>query len=282
MDTTSTRQEALKKYFSPNIDKPISPSDTSSSSSLIMGGVGAVCLLLAMTGLMGGTSWLIGLIGVGLIWAAWSGASSRSSKARSDNSYYQNQMEKYEKYEPKPSDEQVDEWLNIDKAKLISGAVDKLGLVEEQILNSADPLIIIGPVPRARYKKGKDGVIRFSDYRVVVIYLSDYHLGAYSSNLDFINEKTDRELTQEYHYTDIVSVSTLSTNSDFVLVDIDADEKTIPDQQEFTLSVSSGEKISVTVAFPEVEILDGKLLPTGADKAIGTIRTMLREKKRSA
>ena len=202
-------------------------------------------------------------------------------KYRSDERMYKRA---YDDAEPKPSDQQLDEWLEEAKQEIISGAMDKLHLTPEQALNTNDPLVVIGPSASAKFKVGEDGVIRFSSYKIVVIYLSQYHLGAYTCNLRMDSGEVSSEQTQEYHYADIVSVSTLTSNSIFKVITMDGREHDIKGQQQFSLSVVNGESITVTVAFPELENIfsKGRLLPTGADKAINTIRKMWLEQKGSS
>lgn len=195
----------------------------------------------------------------------------------------------YKKREPKPSDEQMDKWFESDKNQIIKEAMKKLDLIPEQTLNENDPLVIVGPfvgpTEQNYAKEGQDGIYRFSDYEVVVIYLTNYHLAAFSCHLDFFDGSIIRGLTQEYHYTDIVSVETLYVNSDFELTEYDKDGKevkrSIKEQQQFALSVASGQSITVTTALTQLQdvLQNDKLMPTGSEKAIKTIRAMLREKK---
>lgn len=274
--TSESRPTAINKYFR---QTPKPPSHSGQIIMLILGG------LLVLGGLVSGILAAIdsdfagalcctipGFIGgVVLVIIGGLGILNTKSQFKRD----------YEAAEPKPSDAQIDEWFNQDKEKIISAAIDKLGLVLEKILNLDDPLVVIGPKSSAKFRIGQDQNIRFSAYEIVVIYLTDYHLGAYSCGWDFVNGRSTSEQTQEYHYTDVVSVSTLGSNTSFNVVTVDGKEHPIQSHQQFSLSVASGESIKVTVDFPQVETIfqQGKLLPTGADKAISALRTMLREKK---
>lgn len=183
--------------------------------------------------------------------------------------------------EPKPSDKEMDNWLEQDKRRLAEDAMKKLELVREQVLRPDEPLVVIGPQMPTYIAAGKDGILRFSRYEMVIIYLTNYHLGAYTCNLDFITGLVESEQTQEYHYTDVVSVSTTNENSPFNVMTIDNKIHPIASHQQFSLSVANGDRIKVTVAFPQLEgiLHEGKLLPSGAEKAISNLRAMLREKK---
>jgi len=264
MNTSDPRNVAVAKYFKPSIPKP---SYSGEIIWLILGSAVAVLVLLSgnsdssLFAVIGG---IVALFALGAIMTK----SSDYNKLTKDS-------------EPKPSDKQMDRWLEQDKKRIIATAMDNLGLIPEQTLNAKDPLVIIGPKSPTMLEIGDDGIIRFSNYQIVVIFLTDYHLGGHTCNLNFINGSVSREETQEYHYTDVVSVATLHSNSDFTATTVDGKEHPIRDQQQFSLSVASGESIKVTVAFPQVEgiLKEGKLLPTGAEKAISTIRAMLRDKK---
>jgi hypothetical protein len=111
--------------------------------------------------------------------------------------------------------------------------------------------------------------------------LTDYHLAAYQGKLELASGTLLNESTQEYHYTDVVSVSTQTASSGLIAVMMDGSKKEIASYQQFALSVASGQSIKVAISFPQLEDIvgKGKLAPTGADRAISTIRTMLREKK---
>jgi hypothetical protein len=275
MATNDSRPTYVKKYF---LETPKQPSYGPDIAMLIMGGLGVlgglVAFIVSMTSNDGSAICCAIPLGLGGLFFAGTGGMNYMNKG----SKYKRE---YELAEPKPSDSQMDEWLSQDKQKIISDAVEKLGLVPEKVLNLNDPLVVVGPRSSAIFKLGNDGNIRFSSYEIVVIYLTDYHLGAYSCQLDFINGKINSEETQEYHYADVVSVSTLSSNTNFIVTTVDGKEHPIQSHQQFSLSVASGESIKVTVAFPQVEGIfkQGKLLPSGSEKAINTLRTMLREKK---
>ncbi|NPA72217.1 MAG: hypothetical protein GXO35_05235 [Gammaproteobacteria bacterium] len=274
--TSEQRSTALKKYFLPT---PPKPKHAAQIFWMIVGGL----LLLGSfaSGLMtvvedvdGGVLCCSGIaffVGGGIFLTNLISFYTTESKYRAE----------YRKAEPKPSDEQVDSWFAQDKQYIIKDAIRKLDLEEEQIVNIDAPLVVVGPQSLAKFKIGKDGIIRFSAYEIVVIYLTNYHLGAYSCEWDFVRSRVINEQTQEYHYTDVVSVATLTSNSNFSLVTPDGKEHPIKRHQQFSLSVASGESIKITVNFPEVEKIfkEGKLQPTGADRAIQVLRSMLREKK---
>lgn len=272
--STEPRDVAIPKYFRKS---PEPPNLGSAKAQIVIGvllaGLAVLGSLIGLADDSGVLCCTVPVLVAGgmLAFKGWSSQSSLQSKY--DRAY--------ELAEPKPSDAQMDEWLAHDLNKIVSGAMEKLGMVPEQVLNVDDPLVVRGPLSKARFALGKDDIIRFSAYEIVVIYLTNYHLGAYTCHLDFETGQIKSEQTQEYHYTDVVSVATLTDNSDFSVTTMDGKEHPLASHQQFTLSVASGERIKVAVAFPQIsQILEtGRLAPSGAEKAISTLRTMLREKK---
>jgi hypothetical protein len=78
-----------------------------------------------------------------------------------------------------------------------------------------------------------------------------------------------------------VSVDTSNVSSSFVVTTVDGKEHPIVGYQEFSLSVPSGRSISVAISFPQLAGIfkTGKLMPSGAERVVSALRTMLREKK---
>jgi hypothetical protein len=287
-NATERRAKAVRKYFTKSPDKP---SYIYEILLMALGGLGLfVSFIIAVVNLFKyatnsyETSPMLSLVLCatpifigGLIVGGNGGLKFWRKKSEYDKAYAI--------AEPKPSDQQMDKWLEQDKKKLIVDAMKKLELVPDQIvrpiLHPDEPLLIIGPQMPTYIAAGKDGTLRFSRYEVVIIYLTRYHLGAYSCDLDFMTGMVLSEQTQEYHYVDVVSVSTTNENSPFNVTTVDNKVHPIASHQQFSLSVANGDRIKVTVAFPQLEGIfqEGKLLPSGAEMAISNLRAMLREKK---
>jgi len=182
-----------------------------------------------------------------------------------------------------PSDEQVDQWLQEDLRNIVSKSLDKLGMDNSQVVG--EPLLIRGPILWAttgvpatdlRWKKGKDGIVRFAINRVTVIQLTEQLLGDYACDFNFLKNVMLNERTDEYHYKDLVSVSTQEISTSYTL----PTGVRMVSAQAFRLSVASGEHIDVTVNAAKLsEVTGGSIPTTGAEKAVQVIRTMLREKK---
>jgi len=106
--------------------------------------------------------------------------------------------------------------------------------------------------------------------------LHEYVLASYICHYNFIRSTSLNEMTHEYHYRDVVSVSTQEVSSNYQL----ADGQKLIHVQEFRLSVASGESIRVTInPYQIAENKSAQLPPTGAERAVSVLRNMLREKK---
>ncbi|MBV8252416.1 MAG: hypothetical protein JO154_07390 [Chitinophaga sp.] len=182
-----------------------------------------------------------------------------------------------------PSDETVDGWFQEDLDNLVAAAYAKLGLEKEQIIK--EPLVIFAPVywpvygipdREVVFHKGKDKVLRFGVYRVTIFLLADHLLASYICDYNFIRKTHLNDRTHEYHYQDVVSVSTEEYSASYTL----QEGRRLIKAQKFRLSVSSGDKIEVVVnPYSIADNVGGKLPPSGADQAVQVIRTMLRSKK---
>lgn len=187
------------------------------------------------------------------------------------------------RYRTAPSDETIDSWLKEDLTNLSITSFAKLGLEKEQIVK--DPLIICAPIywvtrgipaNEILYRKGKDKVLRFAVYRVTIFLLADHLLASYICDYNFIRKVPLNERTYEYHYQDVVSVTTEESSGSYTL----PEGTRYVQAQKFRLSVSSGESIEVMINPHSIaDTVHGKLQPTGAEQAVQVIRTMLRSKK---
>ncbi len=310
MSSNANRKEMIPKYFIPTPEEPKrnSPPELGKKDlivGILLAGFGLLVLpnvfwyeyyIYSMFG------WSIGqyVYWFGIVFflalgakRAWSWYSEDSSQKKAHEEAFQREMSNYReafaKAEPKPSDFQMDRWLEEDIEELRKDALGKLDLNDEDMVHDpGKPIIVIGPGNRAQIGIGQDLVIRFSIYDILLVFLTEYHLAAYKCTLDFATKIRTYESTQEYHYADVVSVST-KTGSDLALT-VNGETKSLANYQQFALSVASGESINVAtpVSFTEQlsgaaeMIRNGKLPDSGADKAIRVIRNRLREKKGGA
>jgi hypothetical protein len=216
--------------------------------------------------------WTIAGVGLGIV-LFLAGIVSISSK----KSNYKWELERSE---PKATDQEMDEWLELDKKRIMEMAVEKVGIIPELTPNVDNPLVTYGPQSSSRTAIGKDRKIRFSKYDFTIIFLSTYHMGAFICDLDFTTGDTLFEETHEYYYDDVVSVSTTTNRTPFILTDREGVEYKLAYRTEFVLSVSSGEKVTVTAGLPHIKFFEkGEFQISGVEQAIYQIRASLREKK---
>jgi len=102
---------------------------------------------------------------------------------------------------------------------------------------------------------------------------------AYTCVLDFTTGKALNESTDEYFYKDVVSVSTKSESRTVNIPKLGTLQ--LNTAETFTLTTSGGTSLSVLLRDPTlIEKMGGGEIPTTrAEKAIQTVRKMLREKK---
>lgn len=186
-------------------------------------------------------------------------------------------------YNSKPSDQQIDAWLNEDLNFISKHSLTKLEIEEAQLIN--EPLIITGPYLYSvagsglYFKRGKDNIIRFTPINVSVINLTQNQVLRYSCIFDFINGSMLNESTEEFFYRDIVSVSTAKES---IAVNIESLGITQLNAAEtFKLTTTGGTSFSVLLRdYTLIEKLGGGIIPiTHAEKAVQAIRKILREKK---
>ena len=277
---TDSRESLVPKYF---LKTPERPAESSTSFDDAVKAIGTFFLVLGVLAFAGGGWSCLGLIfALGGIFAIFLGITGSSSTKKQYSEAIAKYEAEYERAEPKPTDQQMDSWLSSDVSRLKRDALQKLGLEGEQLMRK-DPLVVVGPAKGTDVQLGKDKVFRFSKYDVVVVYLTDYHLAAYSCVLNLASGLALRESTQEYHYNDVVSVATQNIASPFTIT-LNGQEKSVDSYQQFVLAVASGDRIAVGVSFPQLDKLDdwvktGTFAPSGAEEAIRVIRARLREKK---
>lgn len=275
----NTREAALRRYFA---KPPEKPSTDGALISLVLGGLALVVGFVLIAGDSGsGLGLFVGFIG--LVLAGLGGAQFSSLR--------QEYQTKLSNLQPQPPDQQVQAWLNEGTQGIVSHSRLGLGLNKSEG-DFSNPLIIQTPIlsPEAGvdsrdllWKRGEDGIFRFGVYHIVVIRTTDRHLASYSCYYDFIRDIPVNESTQEFHFCDVVSLSTKETS------DAEGhDSKVLPTgqkasaRQEFFISVTNGEGLKVTLLDGRVrEIMTEERLPeSGAEEAVASIRAMLREAKR--
>ena len=277
MSTSLTRSEAVRKYFTKT---PVKPSEPDYSSHQTKMGIGGGLLFLALILLFSGSGVLIllgivsGYFGFKLLSDGFSAYSKQKKKYKSDCEQYEKD---YARAEPKPSDEQMDKWMNDDIEKIIDESLRRLDLEHEDY--RAKPLLIGGPasLKETRYARGRDRKTRYSHFNILVVFLTDYHVAAYQAinSMEYGQILTDN--TQEFPYREITNLGTQTVKEEIKLVDdIVASERGL---QEFTLATSGANVIRVAYAFARNTDSQGELLKIGEEHTIAAIRKKLQDYK---
>lgn len=295
-----SRQQRVDKYFRRT------PDPKQRMRAIFLISFSAFGALLAITLFAAGNVFL----GVLLLAASGSGGyKGLQKKADYDR--------KYAAAEPKPHDEEMDHLLQGDLSKACEHALRRLGLTLDElellpqqwdpVANLAHgnsfvdqqqkrPWIVFGPEVRgfsfgpkirAFSTVGRDGLCRFVAYDVMVICPTGYHLALYQCTIDFLTGGLRNEQTREYHYADVVSVST-TTRSDqevpFQPLDLRGDKSIYFERalfRDFEIVVSSGDRSQIVVGIQDEERPDREvtLQPSGIEEVISSVRRMLKEKK---
>jgi hypothetical protein len=198
----------------------------------------------------------------------------------------------------RPSDEQVDAWIMESLKKLHKRALEKTGLEESDLIG--EPVAVYGPRfwniagAAAGIKKGNDGIVRFMPLGVTIINFTPNQLVAYQCALDLTTSNPLHESTDEYFYRDVVSVSTQSKSITWDAGALNGKALKGPlaslitggklqfnAAEMFVLTTSGGTSVEVVLRDAKlIESAGGGSIPTDmADKAVQTVRKMLREKK---
>ena len=165
----------------------------------------------------------------------------------------------------KMSDAEYDAFVAQAIPDLRKRGMDKIGLDEDQ-LKEIEPVHFEGFVfdKDSYIKKGEDNLWRSSKYEVSWLFFSDTQVYLYKKTMS-LDEKKEKERTEEYFYKDITNFSTLSESKT-----IERDGETIQvDTTEFRLVVPGD---SFLCAMDQNEYTEG---------AIQGMKAKLREKKQA-
>lgn len=200
----------------------------------------------------------------------------------------------------RPSASQVDRWLDQDLAQLKARAIEKCGLVGVEL--KSPTMVLTGPTfdvsgADLAFKDDRKGEVRFTPVSVTILNFTQHQITGYQCALDRLTGNALAEGTDEFFYTDVVSVTTKT--EDFT---IDKDRLTrkarkllgkqirggklqIPETQRFILTTSGTTSIEVIIE-ATFDKLGRIIMGSGgdvdvdvADNAISSMRQMLREKK---
>jgi hypothetical protein len=182
-----------------------------------------------------------------------------------------------------PGDQTIDSWLIDDIGHLKKRSLDRLNIDESELIR--DSVVIRGPIlwsthgvpiEELAWKKGKDERIRFSINAVTVVHLTEHRLSSYQCDYNFMRGVPLNERDDEFHYRDVVAVSTRDDSTNYTL----PNGVLMKQAQLFKLAVSSGDSIQVVVNSSDLlKFTGGSMLDTGLDNAIRALRKVLGEKK---
>ncbi|OZM78079.1 hypothetical protein [Pseudonocardia sp. MH-G8] len=286
---SAERRRAVRKYFRVTPD----PADETWALRTIWAGM---ALLLGAAALL-----LVGLPPLALL-AVGIGAvvTVRGFELRA--TYHR----RYAAAEPKPADHDMDRTLDEDLAAAARRAMSRLEVTQDELeLHSDDvdpwaqlggrrrladqgrgPLVVFGPAEGSQGRRGVDRVWRFTSYDIMVICPTGHHLAIYECVLDFASGRRRDEDTHEYHYPDVVAVSTRTRPREGISLHLQAGtdgdlslRKTMT--REFEIIVSSGDRSAILVGIRDDDRPDQQIVlqESGIDRVIAAVRRMLREKK---
>jgi hypothetical protein len=188
-----------------------------------------------------------------------------------------------------PSDKDMDAWFEEESRAFAAKALAKCGVDESECV--ADQVIVWGPRifdhGNAPFlvRKGKDNVIRYNPLDLTIINFGADQLLCYQCCYDRTSGAFLMETTEEYFYQDVVSVATAS-DSTVKEIEVGANKEKVQSKsrETFRLTTSGGTSITVVLrddGLIQMNDLKGGNMPTTqAEKAIQSVRRMLRDKKR--
>lgn len=277
MNSSLTRPELVRKYFTKTPAKPSEPDYSGHKQKMLVGGglvLVSLLLLFSGQGLLVFSGIISGYFSFKFLKDGFFAYSKQKNK-------YELDCEKYEKdyamAEPKPSDEQMDQWMHDDIEKTIAEALRRLDMESDDY--RATPLLIGGPasLEETRFAKGKDSKLRYSHFNILVIFLTEYHVASYQcdSSMEYGQILTDR--TQEFPYKEVTNLGTQVVKEKIRLLDDVMDSES--GMQEFTLATSGANVIKVAYKFDRNTNFQGELVEIGGEQTIAAIRKKLQDYK---
>ena len=169
---------------------------------------------------------------------------------------------------PKATDAEMDEWLNSAIPDVIRVGAQQLNVHPTELSDTLDnsALVFVGSPDAAgvQVKRGQDRKLRFSDYDVLVVYLSNWRLPVFQIIYDMEHGARMRETTKEYNLNQVDGVETFN---DRISLNVDsgatgkkaqlsaAGDKLVQvkGQQRLALIVSGRQAITLTTGVSDSE-----------------------------
>ena len=222
------------------------------------------------------------LMGVGALWALFVPIGKKAKHDEPMNEVQFFSLARYSpakaRFEARPSVQQMLIWLREDIASAEKESRSQLNLVE----TTREAITVVGPIFHDIHGISDALILRrsvgedyfYSTHRLSIFHFTEDFLGSYRANYNMIKDVTTSEETDEFFYRDIVSVRTHTSASNYTL----KTGKKLVHSKEFSLAVSSGDKVSVLLNDPEIRTR--KEIELSSDDAVNNIRVMLRQFKK--
>jgi hypothetical protein len=182
----------------------------------------------------------------------------------------------------RPSDAQMDAWLDADLKALHVKALQKTGIDASEII--ADPVSMIG-FPQKNiasadlgFRRGNDKVLRFTPITATILNFTANQLVVYQCVFDRTTGNALNEGADEYFYRHVVGVRTKTMCQTYQTKTGETLQLELAEM--FQLTTAAGTSVEVLLRDPKlIQMMGGGDVPTTrAEKAIQAVRKMLREK----
>ena len=115
---------------------------------------------------------------------------------------------------PKATDQEMDAWLAQALPPLVLEGGKRLNVHPTELAGSAEEsyLVFVGfpNIEEVKIKRGDDGKIRYSNYEILVVFLSNWRLPVYEVNYDIQHDITVSDNTKEYNLGQVDGIETFS------------------------------------------------------------------------
>jgi hypothetical protein len=187
----------------------------------------------------------------------------------------------HNKFQSMLSENEFDLWLDKDiQAVIKNRPYSKLGISKEDLV--AESLLVVGPVywelsgfdkNDILMKRGKDGFNRYTTWTIQLFVFTENYLCSYKCHYNWIKNTYINESTNEFFYKDVVSVKTDTISSAYTLMN----GERLVHSEAFQLKLAGDE---ITVITNDVNLNTSSVMVSKAEKAVQSIRAMLRDKKK--
>ncbi|MBM2620326.1 hypothetical protein JIG36_32915 [Actinoplanes sp. LDG1-06] len=269
--STAERKPNVHKYFLPY---PVPPALAGFQVMMVLGGGGALLALILMIVALSSSDYVLlscpaVLLGIGGVVVGAKGAIGYFNAS----SAYRRAVEASE---PRPTDAQMERWLQLDKFALLDVALRNLGRPQSDLL--CEPQMVIGPASPSQRAVGQDRVQRFSRYKIVVLLLTERRMFAYSCEWDFVRCIVSDVDSFDFRYSDITGIRMrqpldATAGSVLVLTDEYGQQREVKPRKVFEMIVAGTDRIAVIV--DSNDDMNTVQQPTGAAAAERVIRRQL-------